>query len=141
MLFRSGTDLPLAPVCDLRLHYPTHKLLAATYGRSMYTYDLNILTSVTAPSYDSPFAVYIIQNPVHDALSLKIYAENSVTAFISIYNTEGKDMIRDSPVKLEHGNNYSSLDLRNKSIADGSYLIKISCGDKTAVRKICLQKI
>lgn len=38
-----GESLPRVPVIDLVLHNPTRTLLAATYGRSMFTLDLNLL--------------------------------------------------------------------------------------------------
>jgi photosystem II stability/assembly factor-like uncharacterized protein len=33
-----GTGLPLVAVLDIKLHNPTRKLIAGTFGRSMYTY-------------------------------------------------------------------------------------------------------
>ncbi|MEO8088209.1 MAG: T9SS type A sorting domain-containing protein [Bacteroidota bacterium] len=135
-----GSDLPLVPVCDLRLHNPTHKLLAATYGRSMYTYDLNILTPATSAVEQSYFAVYVLQNPVHDVLSLKIYSEKSISANISLYNTEGKKMPVAENLNLFKGNNYKSFDLSSANIADGFYFVRINCDGKNIVRKICLQK-
>ena len=35
-----GNNLPNVVVNDLVYHQPTNKLIAATYGRSMYSYDL-----------------------------------------------------------------------------------------------------
>jgi len=35
-----GSNLPNVPVTDIALHNNSRKLIAATYGRSMYTYDL-----------------------------------------------------------------------------------------------------
>jgi hypothetical protein len=39
-----GTGMPNSPVTDLVLHNPTRTLIAATYGRSMYSIDLTIIT-------------------------------------------------------------------------------------------------
>jgi photosystem II stability/assembly factor-like uncharacterized protein len=36
-----GEQLPNSPVTDLVLHYPTRTLIAATYGRSMYSINVN----------------------------------------------------------------------------------------------------
>jgi photosystem II stability/assembly factor-like uncharacterized protein len=35
-----GNGMPSVPVTDLRLHWPTKQLFAATYGRSIYSFDL-----------------------------------------------------------------------------------------------------
>jgi photosystem II stability/assembly factor-like uncharacterized protein len=40
-----GENLPNAPITDLVLHNPTRTLIAATYGRSMYSLDLTPVTS------------------------------------------------------------------------------------------------
>jgi photosystem II stability/assembly factor-like uncharacterized protein len=41
-----GDNLPNVPIVDLRLHEPTHTLVAATYGRSMYSFNLDQLVAV-----------------------------------------------------------------------------------------------
>ncbi len=135
-----GTDLPLVPVCDLRLHRPTQKLLAATYGRSMYTFDLSILTATPKPESNSSLAVYVLQNPVTDLLSLKIYSGKSLQGSYSIYDSSGKKVHADEKINLREGNNYIQKNLLSKNLSDGIYFVKINCDDKTIVRKICLQK-
>ncbi len=48
-----GSNLPNVPVLDLTLHNDTRTLVAATYGRSMYTYDLyqdTVMTSISQTS-------------------------------------------------------------------------------------------
>jgi len=49
-------DLPRVPVIDLVLHQPTRQLTAATYGRSMYTCNLDLLAMNRPPviTYFSP---------------------------------------------------------------------------------------
>ncbi|MFI5407468.1 MAG: T9SS type A sorting domain-containing protein, partial [Nitrososphaerales archaeon] len=42
-----GSDLPNAPITDLVFHNPTRKLIAATYGRSMYSIDLSQNPAIT----------------------------------------------------------------------------------------------
>ncbi|MGB5531273.1 MAG: hypothetical protein WBQ32_15000, partial [Ignavibacteriaceae bacterium] len=41
-----GENLPNAPITDLVLHNPTRTLIAATYGRSMYSIDLTPITVI-----------------------------------------------------------------------------------------------
>ncbi len=55
-----GDNLPNVVVNDLDYHLPTNKLVAATYGRSLYTYDLeqDTLTSVNELSNGSGVTVY-----------------------------------------------------------------------------------
>ena len=63
-----GEDMPLVPVIDLVLHNPTRELLAATYGRSMYTMDLdlfegNLPPEITASS-PAPFDTLLVPSDV-----------------------------------------------------------------------------
>jgi len=64
----AGLEMPMIVVNDLRLHNPTRKLLAATYGRGIYTLDLSVLTSsgdkklIVSPEincYPNPFSAEI----------------------------------------------------------------------------------
>ncbi len=41
-----GTDLPNSPVFDLNYHQPTKKLVAGTHGRSLFEFDLSVITGV-----------------------------------------------------------------------------------------------
>ncbi len=89
-----GTGLPLAPITDLRLHYPTHTLVAATYGRSMYKFDLNILTATTPLPPTSSFSIHVLQNPVQDQLVMTIYSEKTMNASLNIYDMNGKKIMQ-----------------------------------------------
>jgi photosystem II stability/assembly factor-like uncharacterized protein len=46
-----GDSLPNSPIMDLVLHNNTRTLVAATYGRSMYKYDLDFITPVASEEY------------------------------------------------------------------------------------------
>jgi len=135
-----GSELPLVPVCDLRLHNPSHKLLAATYGRSMYTFDLNVLTASPANVNKSSFSVFVLQNPVSDAFSLNIYSDKTAEATMSFFSSTGKNIFAGEKLKLHAGNNFTGRNLRTANLADGVYFLQINYGDKSVVRKICLQK-
>ncbi|MBE0571453.1 MAG: T9SS type A sorting domain-containing protein [Ignavibacteriaceae bacterium] len=45
-----GEGLPNSPVTDLVLHNPTRELIAATYGRSMYSISISTIPSITVVS-------------------------------------------------------------------------------------------
>ena len=135
-----GTDLPLVPVCDLRLHYPTHKLLAATYGRSMYTYDLNVLTAAASPENNSSFSVFVLRNPVNDLLALDIYSEKNALASLTLYDATGKIIFADEQSDLHTGNNRVEKNLAPGNYADGIYFMEIKCGNKTVTKKICVRR-
>ena len=130
-----GTGMPLVPVCDLRLHYPTHKLLAATYGRSMYDFDLNILTAQESVMPPVSFTVFIGRNPVHDFLSLTIYSGKNVTATMCMYDGSGKKILTDE-IRISEGNNRLTKDLGAYALNAGSYFLHISSENKSVVKKL-----
>ncbi len=66
--FHAG--MPLVPVNDLAIYYPTGKLRAATYGRGMWESDLYSSPTgiTTAPSADDTFGVY--PNPANGTVRI-----------------------------------------------------------------------
>jgi hypothetical protein len=65
-----GDDLPNVPVTDLDFHQPTRKIIAVTYGRSMYSFDLDQL--VLAEENDATeFEVTVFPNPARTVDSLQ----------------------------------------------------------------------
>lgn len=132
-----GAGLPLVPVCDLKLHFPTHKLLAGTYGRSMYTFDLNILTANPKVENQNSFSVFTLENPVHEFLSLKIYSEKSGIASVHFYDAAGKNVFLQENVTLNRGNNYYS---QNLHLPEGIYFAEVCFEKKKIARKICVNK-
>ncbi|MDX1438334.1 MAG: T9SS type A sorting domain-containing protein, partial [Rubricoccaceae bacterium] len=79
-----GAELPAAPVLDLDLHDGTRKLVAATYGRSMYTYDLTMLpTGTEHPQAPSMLSLDVFPNPL-SAASATIRFELESPAFVEL---------------------------------------------------------
>ncbi|MEE9449960.1 MAG: T9SS type A sorting domain-containing protein [Ignavibacteriaceae bacterium] len=56
-----GDSLPNSPTMDLVLHNNTRTLVAATYGRSMYKYDLDFITPVASEEFQ-PMEFQLFQN-------------------------------------------------------------------------------
>jgi photosystem II stability/assembly factor-like uncharacterized protein len=132
-----GTGLPLVPVCDLRLHYPTHKLLAATYGRSMYSFDLNILTATISPEITPSFSVFILQNPVKNFLPLNIYSRKNENATLRLYDSTGK-ILYEEKLNLHAGDNRKEINLASITTRPGIYFLEAIEGSERIVRKVCV---
>jgi len=133
-----GTGLPLVPVCDLRLHNPTHKLLAATYGRSMYSFDLNILTAASAPAAISAFSVFILQNPFKDFLSVNIYSGKNGIATMRLFDFVGK-IVYDQELNLHTGINRHEFNLTRENLQSGIYFLEAMQDNERIVRKVCVK--
>lgn len=117
-----GMGLPLVPVLYLTIHNPTHKLVAATYGRSMYTLDLNQLaTSITSVSKQDQI-VSVFPNPVATETTIKV-DHNKDHLFFKLYDTRGI-LVKEIELTTEETKFYRS-DLKT-----GVYFYRIFNKDK-----------
>jgi len=83
-----GVDLPNVPVTDLDISVDSDFLLAATYGRSMYSYDLSLETSISSLDETD---ITIFPNPTADQLTiLHAFAK----AGLSIFNVDGVQVFK-----------------------------------------------
>ncbi len=80
-----GNNLPNAPITDLVLHNPTRTLIAATYGRSMYSIELSHTAdiTVTSPNGGEFWLVGSLQNILWtsnevDSVKIELSLDNGV---------------------------------------------------------------
>jgi len=87
-----ASGMPSVPVVDLRLHEPGRMLVAATYGRSMYTFDLDAIVDVQE-RVEEELEIVVYPNPATDNVNINI--QNSIYSIqytISIYDMYGKEV-------------------------------------------------
>ena len=81
----------MVPVTDLRLHNPSRKLIAATYGRSMYTLDLNdLFVSIPQQQVTELSAISVFPNPVTEYSSVSFFSIENAGAEMEIYDLTGR---------------------------------------------------
>ncbi len=137
-----GTNLPMVPVCDLDIHNGTRKLLAATYGRSMYTYDLyqdTLSTSIYDPVALGKVDVEVFPNPVNANSYVRITTNQPEKAFVFISDLAGNRITDLYQGVLVKGQNRLALkpaiDLNLKS---GIYFITVIIGKGNSTGKFIL---
>jgi photosystem II stability/assembly factor-like uncharacterized protein len=84
-----GADLPLVPVLDIRLHNPSRKLIAATFGRSMYTYDLKPLTSAEDIDNQS-FSLKITPSILTKSSTIEITSTTTRHVHLDVFDATGR---------------------------------------------------
>lgn len=84
-----GNDLPNVPVTDLDFHLPTNTLIAATYGRGLYRYELLETTSINDLS-TTDFEVSLFPNPVSDVLNITFELENQTSLSLYLTDLQGR---------------------------------------------------
>ncbi len=66
-----GDNLPNVPIVDLRFHQPTRNLVAATYGRSMYTFNVDQLVGIPSVTDINDDTWSVFPNPAKDRIWIR----------------------------------------------------------------------
>ena len=86
-----GAGLPAAPVLDIDLHHSTRTLVASTYGRSMYRFDLSALPTagdqIVEPQSSS---LSIFPNPVRTAATIRYTLERPSSVILEVFDSRGR---------------------------------------------------
>ncbi len=129
--FSYNTNLPNVTVNDLKIFKPTNTLLAATYGRGIWS--TPVYTSVNSITSDnSGFDIY--PNPTSGKINFAIDNADPGEYILSVYNMLGQKVYSD---KLNITGHYSSsFDLTN--CGKGVYLFTITGQGQNMEKKIVL---
>lgn len=139
-----GSNLPNVPINDLTLHSESRTLIAATFGRSIYTYDLNQDTLTTSieerPVLFNTLNFDVFPNPFTDQFSIKVQSTIQNQGKIEICDLSGKTILtiyRGIFVKGENHFNFGSAELQN--LSPGIFIVKLHCGEDIFSQKILHQ--
>jgi len=137
-----GVSMPLLPVCDLTLHNPTRTLLAGTYGRSMYKYDLGLLAATNNFSNDKSQS-FVYPNPFSDKVYIDIGSSLNNNVQVDIYSSSGMLVKTFSSENITAGSKLLSWDATNNNgikVKQGVYLCRISSGKNEKWQKFIYMK-
>jgi len=113
-------NLPNVPVTDLDFHEPTSTLVAATYGRGLYRY--NVLA--TTPIVDLPvldLEVQVFPNPVSDVLTVAFELEERMDLSIYLMDLQGRTIKNLGLQSFFAGNHERRIDVDN--LVNGQYFL------------------
>lgn len=136
-----GSNLPNVPVNDLTLHEETRKLVAATFGRSMYSYDLYQDTvSTSAPGNAGILSnprISIYPNPFTDKVNIDLEGYSDDEVMIEIYDVRGEKMNSLLKGKVSTGRQTFIWQVQKyDGAANGIYWIRVTQGEHSISRKI-----
>ena len=87
---RVGDNMPFVAVLDIDLNYNAGKIIAGTFGRSMYSIEItNLITSIA--SVENRIDISIYPNPSSDFINIKT---DSKIDLVRVYNSLGVLMIQ-----------------------------------------------
>lgn len=132
-----GTGLPTVPVTDLTFHEPTKTLLAATYGRSMYSLDLNNLPTGNPNPVTAVFSLTIFPNPVQDMLNVDFISDQSQKGMVKVMDVNGR-VVWETQKSFSKGKNnfhWNREGENGSKVSPGIYFLCIEMEEKKVVKK------
>jgi len=84
-----GDNLPNVPIVDLDFHEQSRTLVAATYGRSMYTFAVDQLVGIKPVSNVDDNTLSIFPNPAHETIWISFKLAEQERHY-QIFNMDGK---------------------------------------------------
>ena len=128
-----GSGLPNVVINDIVLHSPTRKLIAGTYGRSMYSILLEKALSTEAIEA-AAIDLEVYPNPVRDLTTISFQLKESGHADIALFNMNGQLIQRVFSGRINSGNHNYALDMT--AYPAGYYFCKIKIENQNIGRRI-----
>jgi photosystem II stability/assembly factor-like uncharacterized protein len=135
-----GPGLPAAPVLDLDLHAPTGALVAATYGRGMYRFDIGqaVSTDTTRPAAPQglaePLALTASPNPADGPVTLRFTLDRPARVGLAAFDAQGRRVAVLAEGERAAGAHAVSWDLR--PLPAGAYLVRLDASGQTATARV-----
>lgn len=103
-----GLDMPFVTVTQLEIDFENEKLIAGTYSRSMYSYDISWISNLQDPASIEDHEITNIKvypNPAHDL----VYLEGITTENLNLYDVNGTLVFHQ---KINYTGNYGQVNIR-----------------------------
>lgn len=139
-----GVGLPNVPVLDLEIHAPTRKLIAATFGRSMFTIDISSVARADEEPAGESVVAAIASSPIPFSLSstVRFTLPSAGNGELDVYDLAGRHVRRLVQGRMEAGEQSYIWDGRRDDgsrAAPGGYVYRLHAGDALLVGKTVLQ--
>ncbi len=118
-----GQGLPTVVITDLDLHTPSGKLLAGTYGRSMWTIPVADLVAVAAERPAPQLAGSVFPNPFREQTVLELFVRENHYVTIALFDESGRRIQTVFQGTLPRGDH--RFDLNGGGLAPGMYRIEV----------------
>lgn len=119
-----GDGIPITIFNDLHFQRSSRKLAAASYGRGMYTYELELQVKIKSIS-EKGFDVIAFPSPFNEIINIKGKSNHSSLYRISLYNLTGK-RVSEKTLYLNANQEYNTILSIDKKVSSGIYLLSLS---------------
>ena len=133
-------------ISALELHRPTRTLTAATYGRSMFAYDLAAAAGIETAAAAPPLAPRLLPaspNPMTDATTLTLDLPGAADVTLRIYDITGRLVRELATMRLpaaRHEFRWDGRDSSGRLIARGVYVARLEADGIVRTRKISVTR-
>jgi hypothetical protein len=139
-----GTGLPNVVVTDLELHHPTRTLIAGTYGRSMWTYDLQAAVDaselVLAPEdVNAPHLLPLRPNPVRETVEVRWVQPRASSISLEVFDVSGRRVATLAEEMAEAGTHARTWTRRTADGGEtvaGVYFVRLAGDGVARTRKL-----
>ncbi|MCB9292952.1 MAG: T9SS type A sorting domain-containing protein [Lewinellaceae bacterium] len=128
-----GMGLPNVPVTGLCLHNPTRKLVAATYGRSMYAIQLDESVAVGEPEWNVE-GMEVFPNPASEVANIRFQMRGEAAAEILLFDNNGRLVERAFQGRLGQGTH--NFEVALSGLPAGIYVGQVKAGRRVFSRTL-----
>ncbi len=132
-----GNDLPMTSIADLVFHAGTRQLTAASFGLSMYSYDLSEPLTEVKRAEEDLTALRISPNPVHAQAQIAFTLLHPETVRIDLYDMQGGRIRSIDNGQFQAGRNTVQWSAGRE--LPGVYVVRVTFGDSMASRIVEVQ--
>jgi len=132
-----GDNLQIGIVADIKIHEPTNTLYAGTFGRSLYSFNIEDIGVEVAENQIELANIIVYPNPIVESFNLEFEVKQSTLGRIILTDVHGKTMAILFEGNFESGKQVFHLDRNN--LKTGIYFIRIKTNNTYLVRKVIVQ--
>ena len=120
-----GTELPNVVITDISYHEPTNMLVAASYGRGLFSVDLTfeLPSSISVTSINKEINAKVFPNPFSAKTNLTLALKTSKDYQINLLNADGRLVQTIYKGYLEQGSH--QFEVEGNSLKNGLYICQI----------------
>jgi photosystem II stability/assembly factor-like uncharacterized protein len=135
-----GTGLPAVPIYDIKIHAPTHTLVAGTHGRSMHSIDLDEVTGIAQDEeVASVMSLTSSPNPFRAGTSVTYALSRPGSVTLSVYDIAGR-LVRTlesgSKDAGEHEVRWDGTNASGRPVASGTYFLRLESEGEVKAGKV-----
>ncbi len=132
-----GNNLPIGIVADIKIHEPTNTLYAGTFGRSLFSFDLDDVTAEVAENQINNNRLKVFPNPIIDNFSIELEYKDEADGIIYLTDIHGKTVANLFEGKIQAGKQILNFELTQVKV--GIYFIRIKTETTHLVYKVIVK--